>query len=93
MPYRIFVTHGFREDYLSLPENVAQRIDIKIDSLSEHPEQVRFPLRHLSNELKGLYKVRVGDYRILLWVDHDLGEITLYAVGHRSSIYKRLGKD
>ena len=33
---------------------------------------------------------RVGDYRVLLWVDHSKRVITLHTVGHRSEVYRRL---
>jgi mRNA-degrading endonuclease RelE of RelBE toxin-antitoxin system len=92
MPYSILVTPEFEEDYALLPSSVVQRINSKVEAIAEHPEQIRFPLRNLPRVLRGLHKVRVGDYRILLWPDHQRRELTLYAVGHRNTIYKRLGK-
>jgi mRNA-degrading endonuclease RelE of RelBE toxin-antitoxin system len=41
-------------------------------------------------DLKGLQKYRIGDYRVLFWVDHSARLVTLYAVAHRSAIYKKL---
>lgn len=41
-------------------------------------------------DLKGLQKYRIGDYRILLWVDHDKRVITIYGVEHRRSVYNDL---
>jgi mRNA-degrading endonuclease RelE of RelBE toxin-antitoxin system len=40
--------------------------------------------------LQGLQKYRIGDWRVLFWVDHQRQAITLYTVEHRSRIYKRL---
>jgi mRNA-degrading endonuclease RelE of RelBE toxin-antitoxin system len=40
--------------------------------------------------LKGRHKYRIGDYRFLLWVDHDAQVLTLYGIGHRSQVYERL---
>lgn len=93
MSYQILVTPRFQDEYAALPTNIVSRVNTKIDSLSENPDQVRFPLSGLPKELRGLHKVRVGDYRILLWVDHEREEMTLYSVGHRSTIYKWLGKN
>lgn len=40
----------------------------------------------LHRELKGLYKLRVGDYRAVYSV--RLNTITIEAVGHRRDVYK-----
>lgn len=54
------------------------------------PETLKFPLQHPPKDLKGLQKYRIGDYRILLWVDHKARQITLYGVEHRRSVYDDL---
>jgi len=35
----------------------------------------------------GLHKYRVGDYRVLLWVDREAGVLTLYGIQHRREVY------
>ena len=40
----------------------------------------------LHRELKGLYKLRVGDYRAVYSVRQDL--ITIETIGHRRDIYR-----
>lgn len=70
---------------------MAPRVLRKVEWLAEHPESLRFPLRHLPEALKGLHKYRVGDYRVLLWVDHEARVLTLYGVRHRDEVYGRLG--
>ncbi len=52
---------------------------------------IRIPLRHLPEDLKGLHKYRVGDYRVLLWVDRENEILTLYGVRHRREVYDLLG--
>lgn len=47
-------------------------------------------LKHPPKDLKGIQKYRIGDYRILLWVDHKERQITLYGVEHRRSVYDDL---
>ncbi|GAI81124.1 unnamed protein product, partial [marine sediment metagenome] len=42
----------------------------------------------LSNEIKGLLKFRVGDWRVLYTLEDDT--IVIQFVGHRSKIYKRI---
>ena len=88
--YRIDTAPEFDEDIENLDPAVAQRVIRKLEWLAEHPESLRFPLRHLPEGLKGLHKYRVGDYRVLLWVDHEAKVLTLYGVRHRDDIYGRL---
>jgi len=64
--YRIETTPEFDDDLGSLDRGVAQRVIHKVEWLAEHREILRYPLRHLSEDLKGLHKYRVGDYRVLL---------------------------
>ncbi len=86
--YRVETTPDFDKDIKSLNHEVAFRILKKLDWLSQHPEVLRFPLKNPPKDLKGIQKYRVGDYRILLWVDHKKQVITLYGVEHRRSIYE-----
>jgi len=86
--YRIETTRHFDDDLRRLDRDTAARIIEAIEWLAEHPEALRFLLRHVPRDLKGLHKYRVGDYRVLLWVDHEQRVLTLYGVAHRSSIYR-----
>lgn len=88
--YRIETTPEFDEDLRNLDHAVARRVIAKVEWLAEHPEALRFPLRHLPDDLKGLHKYRVGDHRILLWVDREAEVLTLYGVRHRREIYDLL---
>ena len=88
--YKIETTPEFEKDIKKLTTDIALRILNKLQWLSRHPETLRYPLKNLPKDLKNLQKYRVGDYRILLWVDHPKESITLYGVEHRSSIYKHL---
>ncbi len=88
--YRIETTPRFERDFSKLDPAVARRVMKKIDYLGAHPEVVSQPIRNPPADLAGLHKYRVGDYRILLWVDHRTRVITLHAVAHRREIYRTL---
>ncbi|MEW6620908.1 MAG: type II toxin-antitoxin system mRNA interferase toxin, RelE/StbE family [bacterium] len=42
----------------------------------------------LTGKFKGKYKLRVGDWRIIYSIEHSSQIITVYAIEHRSKIYK-----
>ena len=88
--YRIETTPEFDKDLKNLEREITLRVLKKLEWLKQHPEVLRFPLKNPPKELQGIQKYRIGDYRVLLWVDHDKQLITLYGVEHRRSIYDNL---
>ena len=42
----------------------------------------------MPEDLAGLCKSRLGDYRILYWVYHEKKLIRIYRVAHRSEVYR-----
>lgn len=69
--------------------DIQKRLIIKaIDSLAQDPER-GYPLRR---ELKGFYKLRVGDWRIVYEIRHKKVTVVVIAVGHRKNIYETLAR-
>lgn len=44
----------------------------------------------MPEDLAGLCKLRVGDYRILYWIYPPKKLIRLYRIQHRSEVYRQL---
>lgn len=87
--YQIKTTPTFDKDIKNLDRYIADRVIEKIEWLAERPELFRMPMRYLPKNLEGLQKYRIGDWRILFWINHQKKIITLYGVEHRRSVYKR----
>ncbi len=87
--YQVEASETFAREFKKLSKPVQEQIDRRIRWAASHREVLR-PLRHLPKEFAGLQKLRAGDYRVLLWVDHAKRQLILYTVGHRSAIYQRL---
>ena len=88
--YKIKITPTFDKDIKKLNRQIAKRIVEKIEWLARHPELLRSSIKHMPKDLEGLQKYRVGDWRVLFWVDRQKKEMTLYGVDHRGAIYKKL---
>ena len=69
----------------ALSSSVQERILRKLRWLSERFEDIT--PQALSNNLSGLFKLRVGDYRVIYSFDPKLQIITIHKVGHRREIY------
>lgn len=90
--FQLKYTPTFEQDVKKLDSRTARRVINKMKWLAEHPELLRFKVRHLPKHLDGLQKYQVGDWRVLFWVDYQNEVIKLYGVDHRGQVYKRLGK-
>ena len=81
----------FKEDTMKelskLDKKVAQRILNKIKWLSENFEVVSHE-RLKGEEWEDMFKLRIGDYRVIYSVDRERKIITIHLIGHRSEIYK-----
>ena len=90
MAYRVETTPTFDRAFKRLDSPTARQVTSKLKWLSVHPEILHQPMRYLPADLQGLQKYRIGDWRVLFWVEHTKELITLYTVEHRSQVYKRL---
>jgi len=86
MIYAVEFTLQAEEDFTRLDRTVAQHIVDKIEWLSQNIEGiVPAPLK---GNFKGKYKLRVRDWRVIYSLDHLSQVVTVYAVRHRSDVYK-----
>ena len=76
---------GAEDDLDKLPSDVRRRILEKLKFFVNSSDPLFFAERLTNNEL-GMYRFRVGDYRIIF--DVDGRKITVVAVGHRKEIYR-----
>lgn len=67
-----------------LDRSVARRIFDKVGELSKSPH--RFVQKLVNSPY---YRLRVGDYRVILDIQGDVLRILVLKVGHRESIYER----
>jgi len=67
-----------------LPKEVAMRILRKLDSVKENPFRY---LEHYEGE--DVYKLRIGDYRMLIDIDFENKILTIQVFDKRGRIYKR----
>ena len=65
-----------------LGQQVKERVKSKLESAAEMPA-------HFFDHLSGLslYKLRIGDHRLLADIDFSEREIFVLKVGHRKDIY------
>ena len=83
--YRVEVARRVIKSIAGLPRNQQRRIQAAIDLLAEEPRPPNCVA--LTGE-ESVYRVRVGDYRILYEVIDERLVIHVIRVGHRRDVYK-----
>jgi len=91
MPYTIELTPAAEKTLLKLGKKdraIMVRLDRALLSLSDNPTPPNS--KHLVGEVANLYRLRVGDYRIIYQVDGGKLIILVVHVGHRKDVYRHL---
>jgi mRNA interferase RelE/StbE len=80
------VTGDARADFLSLPVGIQKRVADIFERLSAWPEvSGAKPLKH---GLKGAYRIRTGDWRVLFRVEEQKNRVIVFRVAHRRDVYE-----
>lgn len=84
--YSIKFTQNSIDQLTKLSKSDAQQIMKKLRWLTENFEQATY--QPLTGTLKGIFKLRAGDYRALYSFDTKEQAVTVHMVGHRREVYK-----
>ena len=83
--YSITFARSARKELESLSAPLVQRIFPKIEALAKGPRPKG--CRKLRGE-KNLWRIRVGDYRVIYAINDDKKVIDIVTVRHRSAAYE-----
>jgi mRNA interferase RelE/StbE len=84
--YKIIFKPSVHKDLRKLTRRMVERSLEKIEGLGETP----FPANSLKLEgAEQLYRLRIGDYRVVYQVDNAAREITIHYIRHRREVYKK----
>ena len=79
-------TSNAKSDLDRLDAKITRRVLEKLAWLADNLDIVR--QEALTVPLKGMFKLRCGDYRVIYDCDRRRRRITVSRVGHRSEVYK-----
>ena len=89
MPYRVEVGSKADVQLAELDSAIGASVERKILWLAENAAvMVHRRLVGMPDELSGLCKLRIGDWRILYWVYPAQSLIRIYRIQHRSEVYR-----
>jgi mRNA interferase RelE/StbE len=87
VPHRVEFAPAAARDFAALPRSVQVRLRPRIDALADDPRPPG--VEHLAGG-DDLYRIRVGDYRVVYSIEGDVLLVLVVRVGHRRDIYRRL---
>lgn len=86
MAYNVVWHERALSDLRSLERTMSRKIIERVKThLSQKPEKFGKPLKGV---LKGLYRYRFGDYRIVYTIDQTDIRISILYIGHRKDVYR-----
>ncbi len=84
MKYRIEIKLSARKSMLALSKDLQQRLHHAIVKLAEQPR----PAGMIKLTGDDLYRVRIGDYRVIYEIHDNQLLILVVKVGQRSAVYR-----
>ena len=87
--YRVVYTEEALKNLKKADKYTAKIITSWISKNLDNCENPRWSGKALQGELKGLWRYRIGDYRLICYIDDGKIVIMILAIGHRKEIYKR----
>ena len=88
MAYRIEFARKALREFQNLPAQVKKRLKPKIDALGQNPRPRG--VKKIEGK-ENLYRIRVGDYRVIYEVQDKVLLVLVVKLGDRKDIYKYLG--
>ena len=82
--YQLIFEKRVLEELNKLDKQIKERIWKKLQDCKEDP----FRFLESLIEIKG-FKLRVGNYRVIIDVDFKEQKLTIIKVGHRKNVYER----
>ena len=84
---KVVLTETFKKQLKKLDAAISKRVLDYLEQI-ELLDNPRSRGKALTSNLSGLWRYRVGDYRILCRIRDDKLVITVIEIGHRSTVYR-----
>lgn len=86
MAYSLEISGKAERHFRRLPRNVQVRIAPRIDQLADNPRPAG--CEKLS-ATENIYRIRIGDYRLIYQIQDSVLLVLVVGVGHRRDVYRK----
>lgn len=87
--YRVEFKKSARKEFDRLPKKIQGKVVEALTLLAENPFSELLPIKKLKG-VDSLYRVRLGDYRLLYTVEQSLLTVIVIKIGNRREVYRHL---
>jgi len=85
MPYQVLILPAARKGLKQLPRIIQERIDAHILTLSDNPRPIGAAK---VQGFQNVWRIRIGDYRVVYQIEDDRLVVLVIRVGHRKDVYR-----
>ena len=89
--YTVEFTNRAEKDLGKLPEQTIAKILDKVNKLANDPRPSGYKKLsdfHVPNAPDELYRIRIGNYRVIYSIEDEIITITIVKVAHRKEVYE-----
>ncbi len=87
--YRVEFTKSAKKEFDGLSRKFQERIFEAVSFLAQNPYSDLLKFKKLKGA-ESLYRIRVGDYRVVYEVQNKILLIIVIKIGHRREVYRNL---
>lgn len=84
--YQILFKKSAEKELERLPKSAVKRISRAVDDLAENPRPSGS--KKLEGQRESLWRIPVGDFRIIYFVEDVIRIVEIRRIGHRKDIYQ-----
>jgi mRNA-degrading endonuclease RelE of RelBE toxin-antitoxin system len=90
LAYALLASPSGQKTLDALPKAIAEGLKRVLQALAESPRSRRFDLKALQGPQRRppLLRLRIGDYRVVLFMDHPRQEVVVVRAGRRNTVYR-----
>lgn len=89
MTYQVKILESVEKELKKMNKQTVRIIKNWIVKNLVDTEDPRAKGKALTGNLKGIWRYRIGDYRLFAKIEDDILTIFLFDIGHRRDVYKR----
>ena len=86
MSYKVSIRKQALKELENLPLKETRKISAAIDNLAEDPRPSG--CKKLKGEQEYIWRIRVGDYRVLYKIDDEIRIVEVGKIGDRKNVYE-----
>ncbi|MGA9383091.1 MAG: type II toxin-antitoxin system RelE/ParE family toxin [Phormidium sp.] len=85
--YEVLLHPDAQNVYANADKALAKKIARCLQQLEQNPRS-HPNIKALKGDLAGLYRYRIGDYRVIYSIEDEVVRVFVVAIAHRSEAYK-----